>query len=72
MQYALYAKQFQPHFNPLYLARSQTYQQVKSGDIIKLGRLSEPEISDSVYELVMNYSFLLSSTTKEDAVILAH
>jgi hypothetical protein len=30
MQYALYVKQFQPNFNPLYLARSPRFQQPKT------------------------------------------
>jgi hypothetical protein len=39
-----YANQFQLDFNSPYLAGSQTYQQVKSSDIINSGRPSKPEI----------------------------
>jgi len=40
---ASHANQSQPDSNRHYLARSQRFQQLKSGDIIKLGGLSEHE-----------------------------
>ena len=48
--------------NCVHFARSQMFQQAKNGDILNSGKLSKPEISDSVYELSMNYSFLLCMT----------
>ena len=45
-------------FDPFNLPEVKDFSNLKPCDILNSGRLNEPEISDSVYELTMNYRYL--------------